>query len=85
MRRNHGPSRWFGSGLVRRFVVVEDSMRVLRRALREGRRDLAARDALPTAQNSLAILLHEEGLLERSIIYATDINPAMLERARANA
>ncbi len=31
---------------------------------------------------SLAILLHEEGLLERSIIYATDINPAMLERAR---
>ena len=32
-------------------------MRVLRRALREGRRDLAARDALPTAQNSLAILL----------------------------
>jgi chemotaxis protein methyltransferase CheR len=32
---------------------------------------------------SLAILLHEEGLLERSIIYATDINPAALERARA--
>jgi chemotaxis protein methyltransferase CheR len=31
---------------------------------------------------SLAILLHEEGLLERSIIYATDINPAALERAR---
>ena len=24
---------------------------------------------------SLAILLHEEGLLERSLIYATDINP----------
>ncbi|WP_276523123.1 CheR family methyltransferase, partial [Enterobacter hormaechei] len=24
---------------------------------------------------SLAILLHEEGLLERSIVYATDINP----------
>ncbi len=31
---------------------------------------------------SLAILLHEEGLLERSIIYATDINPAVLDRAR---
>ncbi|MEO6276242.1 protein-glutamate O-methyltransferase CheR [Roseateles sp.] len=31
---------------------------------------------------SLAILLHEEGLLERSIIYATDINPAVLEKAR---
>ncbi|MYR06355.1 TetR family transcriptional regulator [Gordonia sp. SID5947] len=37
--------------------LVEDSMRVLRRTLREGRRDLAARQALPTAQNSLAILL----------------------------
>ena len=31
---------------------------------------------------SLAILLKEEGLLERSIIYATDINPASLEAAR---
>ncbi|MET0983008.1 MAG: CheR family methyltransferase [Telluria sp.] len=31
---------------------------------------------------SLAILLHEEGLLERSIIYATDINPESLEAAR---
>ena len=31
---------------------------------------------------SLAILLHEEGLLERAIIYATDINPAALEKAR---
>lgn len=31
---------------------------------------------------SLAILLHEEGLLERSIIYATDINPESLETAR---
>ena len=31
---------------------------------------------------SLAILLHEEGLLERSILYATDINPASLEKAR---
>ncbi|MXP22929.1 TetR family transcriptional regulator [Gordonia sp. HNM0687] len=38
-------------------TLVEDSMRVLRRTLREGRRDLAARQALPTAQNSLAILL----------------------------
>ncbi len=31
---------------------------------------------------SLAILLHEEGLLERSLIYATDINPQSLEAAR---
>jgi chemotaxis protein methyltransferase CheR len=31
---------------------------------------------------SLAILLHEEGLLERAIVYATDINPRALERAR---
>ena len=31
---------------------------------------------------SLAILLREEGLLERSMIYATDINPHSLERAR---
>ncbi|XLZ69024.1 CheR family methyltransferase [Massilia sp. SR12] len=31
---------------------------------------------------SLAILLKEEGLLERSIIYATDINPESLEKAR---
>jgi chemotaxis protein methyltransferase CheR len=32
---------------------------------------------------SLAILLHEEGLLERTRIYATDINEAVLEHARA--
>jgi chemotaxis protein methyltransferase CheR len=32
---------------------------------------------------SLAILLHEEGLLERSLIYATDINASALERAQA--
>ena len=31
---------------------------------------------------SMAIMLKEEGLLERSIIYATDINPQSLERAR---
>lgn len=31
---------------------------------------------------SLAILLKEEGLLERSIIYATDINPESLDKAR---
>lgn len=31
---------------------------------------------------SLAILLREEGLLERTILYATDINPQSLERAR---
>ena len=30
---------------------------------------------------SMAILLHEEGLLERSLIYATDINPRVLQRA----
>lgn len=32
---------------------------------------------------SLAILLEEEGLLERTILYATDINHASLEKARA--
>src|ERR687889_534009 len=32
---------------------------------------------------SLAILLKEEGLYERSRIYATDINDSVLERARA--
>jgi chemotaxis protein methyltransferase CheR len=32
---------------------------------------------------SMAILLHEAGLLERARIYATDLNPANLERARA--
>ena len=32
---------------------------------------------------SMAILLHEEGLLERSLIYATDINPRALQRAEA--
>ena len=31
---------------------------------------------------SMAILLKEEGLLERTIIYATDINPVSLEAAR---
>ena len=31
---------------------------------------------------SLAILLREEGLLERTIIYATDINPGSLDKAR---
>jgi chemotaxis protein methyltransferase CheR len=31
---------------------------------------------------SLAILLREEGLLERTQIYATDINPSSLEKAR---
>jgi chemotaxis protein methyltransferase CheR len=31
---------------------------------------------------SLAILLKEEGLLERTILYATDINPESLEAAR---
>lgn len=37
-------------------TLVEDSMRVLRRALREGRRDLAA-SGLPIARESLVILL----------------------------
>ena len=32
---------------------------------------------------SLAILLHEEGLLERTLIYATDINTASLKKAEA--
>ncbi|MEY4563174.1 MAG: hypothetical protein RLZZ618_2451 [Pseudomonadota bacterium] len=32
---------------------------------------------------SMAILLAEEGLLERSLIYATDINPEALRRAEA--
>jgi chemotaxis protein methyltransferase CheR len=32
---------------------------------------------------SLAILLREEGLLDRSLIYATDINPDALRRAEA--
>ena len=31
---------------------------------------------------SFAILLHEEGLLDRTLLYATDINPAALETAR---
>jgi len=34
---------------------------------------------------SLAILLAEEGLLERSLIYATDINPAALAAAETGA
>ena len=32
---------------------------------------------------SLAILLREEGLLERTLIYATDINPTALKKAEA--
>ena len=32
---------------------------------------------------SLAILLHEEGLLPRTLIYATDINPQTLQKAEA--
>jgi chemotaxis protein methyltransferase CheR len=32
---------------------------------------------------SLAILLREEGLLERTLIYATDINPQTLQKAAA--
>lgn len=31
---------------------------------------------------SLAIVLKEEGLLSRTLLYATDINPAVLEKAR---
>lgn len=31
---------------------------------------------------SFAILLHEEGLLDRTMLYATDINPAALEAAQ---
>ncbi|HEX4505457.1 MAG TPA: CheR family methyltransferase, partial [Alphaproteobacteria bacterium] len=33
--------------------------------------------------HSFAILFHEEGLLERTLFYATDINPAALEAAGA--
>ncbi|MGE4239498.1 CheR family methyltransferase [Ramlibacter sp.] len=32
---------------------------------------------------SMAILLEEEGLLDRTMLYATDINPAALDKARA--
>lgn len=32
---------------------------------------------------SMAILLHEAGLLKKSLLYATDINPDVLERAKA--
>ncbi len=32
---------------------------------------------------SMAILLHEAGLLKKSLIYATDINPGVLEKAQA--
>lgn len=39
-------------------TLVEDSMRVLRQALRESRRDLATRSALPTVRDSLARLVH---------------------------
>ncbi|GGF32954.1 TetR family transcriptional regulator [Williamsia phyllosphaerae] len=38
-------------------TVVEDSMRVLRKTLREGRRDLATRNAVPTVKSSVAILV----------------------------
>ena len=40
-------------------TLVEDAMRVLRRMLRDGRRDLAAREAVPTAANSLAIVVRQ--------------------------
>lgn len=40
-------------------TLVEESMRTLRRMLRDGRRDLAARSALPTAKDSLAVLVRE--------------------------
>ena len=32
--------------------------------------------------HSTAIVLHEEGLLERTLIYGTDLNPAVVRRAR---
>lgn len=32
---------------------------------------------------SMAILLHEAGLLQKSLLYATDINPAVLEKAKS--
>jgi chemotaxis protein methyltransferase CheR len=39
--------------------------------------------ALGEEAYSLAIVLHEEGLLERTLIYATDINPESLRTAEA--
>ena len=32
---------------------------------------------------SVAILLHEAGLLQKSLIYATDLNPSVLEKAKS--
>ncbi|MFT4125907.1 MAG: TetR family transcriptional regulator [Gordonia sp. (in: high G+C Gram-positive bacteria)] len=65
-------------------TLVEDSMRILRRTLREGRRDLAARQALPTAQNSLAILLrhvHEHEAAFRFLIREQHGGVAEIRRA----
>lgn len=31
---------------------------------------------------SMAILLHEEGLLDRALLYATDLNPGLLEKGK---
>ncbi|UZF57872.1 TetR family transcriptional regulator [Gordonia polyisoprenivorans] len=65
-------------------TLVEDSMRILRRTLREGRRDLAARQALPTAQNSLAILLrhvHEHETDYRFLIREQHGGVAEIRRA----
>ena len=66
---------------------------VLPRAARAGRAaaahlPVAARSGSPAAATgeevySLAILLREEGLLERTLIYATDINPEALREAEA--
>lgn len=40
-------------------TLVEDAMRTLRRMLRDGRRDLAARTAVPTAKDSLAVVVRQ--------------------------
>ena len=47
-------------------TVVEDSMRVLRKTLREGRRDLATRNAVPTVKSSVAILVQQVARTRRS-------------------
>ena len=65
-------------------TLVEDSMRILRRTLREGRRDVAQRQALPTTQNSLAILLrhvHENESAYRFLVREQHGGVAEIRRA----
>ena len=65
-------------------TLVEDSMRVLRSTVREGRRDLAAQQALPTARNSLDILLrhvHENEAQFRFLVREQHGGVAEIRRA----